>query len=56
MDDSELKRLTEAERAAREHYDTLRGYPADTQVAALSSWQDARKALEEYRAVGSKRA
>jgi hypothetical protein len=50
MDDSQLERLIAAERAAREHYDSLAGYPADDQTVALSSWQEARKALKEYRA------
>ena len=50
MDDSKLERLIKAERAARKHYNNLGGYPPDEQVAALASWQDARKALKEYRA------
>jgi len=56
MDDGDLKRLMVAERFAHEHYDGLRGYPADVQAAALAAWQDAREALEEYRALGRKRA
>jgi hypothetical protein len=50
MDESELERLIKAERAAREHYDSLRGYPADDQTVALASWQEARKAVKEYHA------
>jgi hypothetical protein len=46
----ELERLFKAERLASEHYERLRGYPAEVQATALALLLEAREAVREYRA------
>ncbi|MGQ3298797.1 hypothetical protein [Reyranella sp.] len=46
---SELDKLLDAERRARERYDRLAGYPDEIREAAHSLWQAASEALGDYR-------
>jgi hypothetical protein len=48
--DSELDRLLSAERVTFDRCQRLKGFPAEVQAAAEALWQEAARAVRDYRA------